>query len=415
MAEINEAFHNEIEKIPERFLASLLKEKVEAEGYSITDADSQAFAAHLFNDPDTPFEWDDGNDGEHRTIPLTLTDEEIEELEVEISDFTENKLPEIVRSLAKETAKQIGETLRKDWPNQKLHNDETVSGFRDRLENDWGIAFDILRMMLTVSRELGPEFSDWARSQEARNTPARNEALIKLHARGCQVADEVICLMENGFADGAFARWRTLHEISVVASLITESDEDLAIRYFEHEGIEAKRAMDHFKIHYEALGYEKPSDAEVTAIDDAYEELLDRYGHRFGAEFGWAAPHLGKKRVRFIDLEEAVGQIAKRSYYKFASHNVHASSKGIEYRLGLLNQGQVLLAGRSNIGFFEPANSTAQSLCQLNGTIFRDRWELDTLISLHILLDYWSEVPDACHKAREVIEKRETSLKKTRK
>ncbi|AXK42284.1 hypothetical protein [Erythrobacter aureus] len=153
------------------------------------------------------------------------------------------------------------------------------------------------------------------------------------------------------------------------------------------------------------------SDNLVVQIGTAFRGHRD-YGHGFGAEFGWAAPHLGEKRVRFIDLENAVGQIAARSYYKFASYNVHASSKGVNYRLGLVDQDEVLLAGRSNVGFFEPAHKTAQALCQLNGAILRDRWDLDTLVTYQILLNLWEEVPDACHDTQEAIEARDAEFKK---
>lgn len=413
MSQINEILQKELDKIPHRFLAKLLKSKLVSQGIEISDDDARAFTAHIFNNPDEPFEWDDGSKRECRSISVSITEEELKKLEIEISDFTDNKLPGLMLSVSQGSAKQIGETLRKDWPNQKEYDGIVVADFLDRLEDDWGKALDILRMMLTISREIGPEFSAWAATDEAPKTPARHEALLKLHARGCQVVDEIICLMENGFADGAFARWRTLHEIAVIASLIADGDEELAIRYFDHEAIEAKRAMDHFKMHYDELGFEKPDDEEIESIEKAYEDCLQRYGHGFGAEFGWAAPHLGKKRVRFNDLQEFVGQIASRSYYRFASHNVHASSKGVNYRLGLVDQDEVLLAGRSNVGFFEPAHNAAQTICQLNGAILRDRWDLDTLITYQILLNLWEEVPDACHDTQEAIEARDQECKKS--
>lgn len=413
MSQLNDLFQAELEKIPHRFLAKLLKRKLAALGFDLSNDDARAFAAHIFNSPDKPFEWDDGKEGEHQSVSVSMTEAEMKDLELEISDFTENKLPDLMYSVSRDSAKRIGKSLRNDWPNQKEYDGTVVAGFLDNLEDDWGKAFDILRMMLTISREIGPEFSTWAASEDAPKTPARHEALLKLHARGCQVVDEIICLMENGFADGAFARWRTLHEIAVVTALIADGDEELAIRYFDHEAIDAKRAMDHFKIHYDELGYDKPDDDEIAGIEKTYEEFLERYGHGFGAEFGWAAPHLGKKRVRFIDLEQAAGQIAARSYYKFASHNVHASSKGVNYRLGLIDQDEVLLAGRSNVGFFEPAHNTAQALCQLNGAILRDRWDLDALVTYQILLNLWEDVPDACHDTQEAIEARDEAFKKS--
>ena len=70
--------------------------------------------------------------------------------------------------------------------------------------------------------------------------PQTFDLLIKLHARACQITEEVICLLGGGFADGAMARWRSIHEISAV-SLIEEHGEGLAERYRLHEVVELRR------------------------------------------------------------------------------------------------------------------------------------------------------------------------------
>ena len=56
------------------------------------------------------------------------------------------------------------------------------------------------------------------------------------------MADEIICLLENGFADGAMARWRTLHEIAIVAIVLSKHGEDIAQGYLDHQAVESKRA-----------------------------------------------------------------------------------------------------------------------------------------------------------------------------
>ena len=39
--------------------------------------------------------------------------------------------------------------------------------------------------------------------------------------------------MKNGFADGAYARWRSIYELSVIAEFISKNDEDVAKAYCE--------------------------------------------------------------------------------------------------------------------------------------------------------------------------------------
>ena len=49
--------------------------------------------------------------------------------------------------------------------------------------------------------------------------------------------------MESGRAYGAMARWRILHEINVVITLIAEHGDELAGRYLAHEIVESARAL----------------------------------------------------------------------------------------------------------------------------------------------------------------------------
>lgn len=405
MSRLNDVLSDELAKLPRFFLAKLLKRKVAEAGHSISDETAEAFAAHLFNDPDAKFVWDDVEAGEI-DVSLEFSDSDFAELEAEVEEFSENKLPDVILNVKDSAAEAILKSLKEDWPNQKAYDDEIGSGFLIRLEGDWGEAFDLLRMMLVISREVGQEYIDWINIVEKRRTSPRYAALLKLHARGCQVAMEVVCLMENGFADGAFGRWRTLHEIAVVATLLVDGDDDLAKRYLAHECIEAKRAMDHFKVNYEVLGYDAPSDDEVARIQHGYDSCLNQYGHNFGSQYGWAGAYLKLKKPTFFDLEKEAGHIGARSHYLFASYNVHASPKGINYRLGLVDQEEALLTGMSNVGFFEPGNSTAHSLVQLNLTLLRDRWDFDTLVIAQILLNIRSDVPDALHRVQEEIEGR---------
>lgn len=61
------------------------------------------------------------------------------------------------------------------------------------------------------------------------------KSLRQLYIRSCQVYYEVFVLISNGLADGAWARWRTLYELSIVATFIAENGEDAARGYFESE------------------------------------------------------------------------------------------------------------------------------------------------------------------------------------
>ena len=395
--------NRELGKIPEVFLAKLLKAKLKEGGYRASNKLACSFASHLLKNPELPFHW--GRKNEPETV-IEITDEEFASLTSEIEKFCENDLPDIIIRVQDKLAGDILNSLKEDWPCQKAFEGHVRDGFKDRLEEDWGTAFDSIRLMLVISRESGNEFIKWISRSQKRRTSAKYDCLLKLHARGCQVTTEIMCLMENGLADGAFARWRTLHEIAVVTTILADSDDELAQRYLDHESIDAKRSMDYFKLNYQALGYEKPDAAEIERIEAEYLVTLARYGNAFGSQYGWIAPHLGLKKATFLDLEKAVGQISTRSYYLFAGYNVHAAARGINFRLGLIEQNGTILSGMSNVGFFEPANNTAHSLARLNICLMEGRWNLDQLVTAKILLELRNSVAELFHKAQSEVETR---------
>jgi len=188
--------------------------------------------------------------------------------------------------------------------------------------------------------------------------------LIRMHARACQILGEIITLLENGFPDGALARWRTLHELTVVALVIEEHGEPIAARYIDHEVVEAKRALELYSRSAAEHGQSPPKRRDARATMEAYAAALEKYGEDFKLEYGWAAPFI-KGNLNFVALEKAAGRAALRSHYKAASYSVHAGMKGLTFRLGLLDD-SVVLAGASNAGLCEPGKHAALAIVQLD-------------------------------------------------
>ena len=151
------------------------------------------------------------------------------------------------------------------------------------------------------------EWGQWAyarhKSSKSTGKTVLRDILTRQHVRACQVTDEIICLLENGFADGAMARWRTLHEIAVVAAIISRHGEDIAQRYLAHQAVESKRAMNKYLDCCQQLGYRPLPAREVRKIANAYDVAIATYGEPFKSHYGWAAEHLKKKRPTFADLE----------------------------------------------------------------------------------------------------------------
>ena len=191
--------------------------------------------------------------------------------------------------------------------------------------------------------------------------------------------------MENGFADGAMARWRTLHEITVVAMLIDKHGEDLAQRYLLHETIEDRRAA--IAKNEASVEARRPpvSKRAMAALDRDVEALVELYGKPFKSEYGWAAHHLRMNQPTFRDLEVAAGRLSLRQRYRIASYNIHAGPHGIAFKLGTLDNSG-FITGASDAGFEEPGSNTAYALALMNLLILPKRWTFDKVLATRVLV-----------------------------
>ncbi len=406
MSSLHSLLLKQIEAAPRLYLIKRIEQLIVEKAPKAPKSFVTACAKHIATTPSKPFEWADGC-GDSADVELTLSAEEIIPLIEDTEKFIENELPAILPKIVKSSAKIILKSLKADWAAQRGHDEERMAQFRENLLVRWQDAFDTLRMIYIISVEMGGEMAKSRRRSRSKKNKVLNDTLLRLHARACQVTFEVVTLMENGLADGAMARWRTLHEIVVVAELLVKHGEEMAVRYRAHEVVEAKRAMDRFVLFHEQLGYTPPSKRDVAETEKDYEAALNLYGDRFGSEYGWAAEHLKVKKPRMVDLEAAAGKAVMQSYYRMASYNVHASSKGIAFRLGLLDSAEspVMLAGASNAGFVEPARNAAADLVHITCLLGHGTAKFDRMIEWQILIQLRDELSPKLDKAHRDLEK----------
>ena len=99
-----------------------------------------------------------------------------------------------------------------------------------------------------------------------------------MHARACQIASEVLVLLRSGHADGAHARWRSLHEIAVVSLFIKSAGNQIAERYLLHNTVESYKSAQLYQDYCKTLGYEPLSEQEFKEIESAYKHLVSKFG-----------------------------------------------------------------------------------------------------------------------------------------
>ena len=124
------------------------------------------------------------------------------------------------------------------------------------------------------------------------------EALTRLHGRACQITYEVVSLLRAGHADGAMARWRTLHEVSAVARFVVAKRADIGTRYLAHDVIESRKAARGFQAMAARFRHKPLSQRELDRINQAAGTSVAKYGPEFDEEYGWAAHALNNRRPK---------------------------------------------------------------------------------------------------------------------
>ncbi|WP_337171405.1 DUF5677 domain-containing protein [Gemmatimonas aurantiaca] len=267
-------------------------------------------------------------------------------------------IPEIVQEGAKAIAdrmeKRTGKLLR------QLRRDR--SGFRRRLHDRWADGLDRLEVLVHTAVEFGHEMHERIRKDEVLGKNPIVCALHRLHARACRVCGEILALLESGYPDGAHARWRTLHEIAVVAMFLRQSESDVAERYLLHDAVGASRAAHQFEEHVAALGWDPVPPNELAELRSRHDELIARFGKSFGGDYGWACAALDKERVTLADIEAHLDLKRWRPFYRWASEAVHAGPGGLRALGVTAAQDDILLAGSVNHGLADPGQNAALSL-----------------------------------------------------
>lgn len=268
---------------------------------------------------------------------------------------------------------------------QQLHR-----GFAERLDERWGEGLRLCELMRIICLEVGMEHH----KEQAQKGGARHHVLAKLHAKACLIAGEVLALLRNGFASGAHARWRAMHEVTVIGTFIADRDEDLAKRYLVYENVESLAAARDYQANAEDLGYEPFSDAEMAEMESTVDHLCQKYGPKFKRRYGWAA-HVFGYAPDYKTIEQATDLSHYRSYYRMASHPVHAGPKGIAFDIGLLEQGKMMLAGPSNAGLADPGQGLCISLTQITAAFLNLEPAAGNIVTLRVLLDLSERAGDA--------------------
>lgn len=322
--------------------------------------------------------------------------------EEEIGDLTEEDIQNVVKEsmensiedLAKHTYERI---LSDDEGLERYH--QAIEGFQKRHQERWGESLELLERLIIWSMECGRAINQEFGFQPQGNDNYQFQVLLHLHSRAVQVALEIHHLLKGGFADGAFARWRSIYELSITSSFIFQHSENTAERFLSYRNIWDYYFAETYQEHQADLNVEPLEPDVIEELEGVKDELVDQFGESIddnGYGSGWAAEaYSGNGGPSLHSMKEEVDLEHLTPYYKLACESVHAGSKGTLDRLGIMHhedieQPEVLLAGPSNAGLNLPGQLTAVSLAQVTTDLLLTRPQSPSLADIQgmqMLLD----------------------------
>lgn len=273
-------------------------------------------------------------------------------------------------------------------------------GFVKRNTKRWAKALDLLETCIHINHEIGDLFVQESHDDIFDVTPHKIQVLTLLQVRALLVSRESLSLIKNGYADGALARWRSLHELSVVAQFIKEHDDIIAERYLLSFDMRALRAMKQYQEHHEQAGLHPYEDDEIAEKEKDCRQIESEYGKEMKFEYGWAVPALKNiSKPTFYDLEKYVELEHMRPYYAWASHTLHAGFKPPNTFLGSCEmpfdpEEPVLLAGPSNSGLTDPIGLIAISLQQVTSSLLLLKECWSSIVSIKIIIGISNQLHD---------------------
>lgn len=270
---------------------------------------------------------------------------------------------------------------------------ELEEGFKSRNIERWREGLSHLRSMIVVSQETGEAaISGMLENDDLKESP-KLHAIITLHARALRISREIICLIENGFADGALARWRSLHEIAVISHFLFTAKEEIAERYLLSRAILSYKAARQYVEHQDKAGLQPFGEEELANLKVHSEHIIEKYGAEMKNEYGWAFGEIGIEKPTFYHIEKHCGLDHWRPRVKWASQEIHGGFVPSEVGLGVSeNTESVHLVGQSNSGMADPGNCCAISLQIATASLLLIEPNLDRLAVIQVMDLFCDEI-----------------------
>ncbi|WP_170545268.1 DUF5677 domain-containing protein [Ruegeria arenilitoris] len=280
------------------------------------------------------------------------------------------KVEKFLEHIVSEGAPSLAENLKSGAPEMLSEEHQQTSSFKTRHLERWETPLRLLKVMRRSAQEAGEAH---ARSGVPDGVePLVFDTLCILHPKALLITNEIICLLEGGFADGALARWRALHEVAVTAMFIASHDGATAQDYRLSAVFSDFKAARKVNEYADRNQMEPFSEAQIERMRRACDAAEENAGRRLKTDMDWAKPALGlmaNQKATFFDLEKAVGMDHWRPRFRWACKHNHAGFTHPNALLGMSESTRLMhQIGPSDSGLADPLHMTAISLLHMTNT-----------------------------------------------
>ncbi|MFD5081990.1 DUF5677 domain-containing protein [Kitasatospora sp. NPDC058406] len=253
-------------------------------------------------------------------------------------------------------------------PERLLAEDRADRRLRRTVRRHWGPALDAYRLVLAAVLDLQGDLHAKCSAEAAARQDAGFEALSRLQARAVQLARDVHDDLDGGFVDTAFARWRGLHEVSVIAQVLAEFGRvpaytDLSERFLLHDIVHNAGDARLYQEHYEKLGWESLSTDTIARIEATRDELVHQFGEHYAFPYGWA---IGLPGMEAGVNQNALYRLAEihplHPLHRWSGHFVQSDARSAAFTVVDLAEGVRPVARTTTSGLDGPACWAMDSL-----------------------------------------------------
>jgi len=311
----------------------------------------------------------------HATVQGIVKDlaEAVRETIEEVTEAISKAVPEAVSAAADIIVEDLLQSAHENAAQLRTEQANRVQS----VQRMWGIALDELDFLRHLVLEWGHEAFELRSGPYA--SPNTAFALSRLFTRAYDVVGEIVVLGRNGYADGALARWRSLHELCVIAMFLAKQPDRCALMYLLHHRVEELKLLDVDRSSGTANAKDIHSDPRISKLRREKAALVARFGKAFGGDYGWASVELGEARTTFRDLENHVGLNLLRRGYQRANSTVHGGALATLTRVSLSDSTVDGAAVPPAYGCEVAANYAASSLSMLVAELCTETESADLL------------------------------------